>query len=136
MIGDPVAVRATISLSPMRHGDRVAEESIHAAEIHAHGPRLAVTVPEAHPHTTTIHSGGGSVVIQGNAVLANGSVVAGNVGHIGNLGPVTPTSGVWAEVRVPVGSAVYVVATAADVIVYGPVAAEIDTAGTVRTEPN
>lgn len=141
VIGDPAAVTATITLAPVRTGDRVAEDCIDTAEIHAQGARLVVTVPAARPraqaHTATIHSGGGSVVIQGNAVIGPGSVVAGGTGIVGSVGPAAPadTAGVWAEIRVPAGSDVYVTAAGADVIVQGVVRAEIATAGIVRTEP-
>ncbi|WP_157556892.1 hypothetical protein [Nocardia acidivorans] len=132
VIGDPDIDFATIALRPAQPGDAAAQACIDAAEATSRGRRLRVTVPKAAPITTGLGTGH-SVTITGG-----GPVIAGNIGGSGNTGSVstaTPGPGITAEVRVPAGSQVYILAQDTPVTMRGDVDAEIDTSGVVRTEP-
>lgn len=132
---DPATSRATVTLRPAREGDALAEQSISAAAVTTAGPQLRVTVPKPEIHTNRhIGSSGGGVVITGGS-----TVVAGSIGGRGNFGTVaigtTASSGVIAEIQVPPGSDINVIAQDSDVVICGRVGTvDADTAGNVRVQ--
>ncbi|MEV0081161.1 hypothetical protein AB0H58_32510 [Nocardia neocaledoniensis] len=83
---DHGATAVTVDLKPAVAGDRAAAAAIAAAQVHDHPTRLRIKV-ESQP---VLQTGAGSL---SGVTISGGSVIAGNIGGVGNVGIVSGGDG-------------------------------------------
>uniref|UniRef100_UPI003F492BBA hypothetical protein n=1 Tax=Amycolatopsis sp. CA-096443 TaxID=3239919 RepID=UPI003F492BBA len=140
VVADPGAERASVALSPQRHGDPAAAAAIERAEATQSGDLLEVVVPDpvrvSGVTQNVVRHDDGSLTVFQHADVVTGSMTGLTIEDgrmiVGSVSGQADDGGgdVRAVVRVPAGHRVDIAAGAADVKASGPLAGVHATIGT------